>query len=394
MKLGNSKWLLAVIVGSLPLALTPFATTGAFGQSTDRGGIAFRWEDVPAGAVVITMDTVIGGDSAEDVRALEVGRARLLAIREEWSYGTLDGPDNTLWGLIRDVATDAEGNVYAVDGLLNLVRVLSPAGELIAETFRSGEGPMEIRGPAGADFVGDTLMVFSPFGFLYASGEPQNLTEAGRFVPENPTGIEDACVGDSLVFLRIMPFLESVSVQAMSLDGTVVGIFGDVFEHDDIPVRTNLSRGQIACTHEPKTVVTSFNDGSLIHGYDYSGAAKWVAHLAGFRAPEVRGVPVGDGRYAMSRPGESPEDRVQTLTSLPGGLMLVQVNRMGPYEVVDDRRLRKVRRRDSYLLHARTGTGVYVGAGLPEVVHATERSLFAMDTDDELDYVILRTYGW
>ena len=58
---------------------------------------------------------------------------------------------------------------------------------------------------------------------------------------------------------------------------------------------------------------------------------------------------------------------------------------MGPYEEVDGSRLRKVRTRDSYLLSARTGAGVYVGPGLPEVLHATERKLFVMDTDDELD---------
>lgn len=396
MKLGHSQWLLTVTWRRLllPLALFPVASAGAYGQSNDGGGRVFRWEDVPPGAVVIAMDTVIQGDDTEDLRALEAARDRLLAVREEWSYGTLDGPDYTLWGLIRDIATDAEGNVYAVDGLLNLVRVLSPAGGLIAETLRAGEGPMEIRGPAGVEFVGDTLMVFSPFGFIYASGEPQNLTEAGRSVPENPTGIGDACVGDGMVFLRIMPVIEPASVRAINMNGTETGVFGDVFEHDAVSVRINLSRGQIACTLEPKRVVTSFNDGSLIHAYDYSGAPQWVAHLAGFRAPEVRGVPLGDGRLAMSRPGGSPEDRVQRLTSLPGGLILVQVNRMGPYELVEDRRLRRVRRRDSYLLSAHTGTGVYVGPGLPEVVHATERRLFAIDTDDELDYVILRTYGW
>ncbi len=378
----------------LPLALVTVVTTGACGQTNDGGGMVFRWEDVPPGAVVISMDTVVGGDDAEDVRTLEVARARLLALREDWSYGTLDGPDNTLWGWIRDVATDTVGNVYAIDGLLNLMRVLSPAGELIEETFRVGEGPMEIRSPAGVEFIGDTLMVFSPFGFIYASGEPQNLTEAARFFPENASGIEDACVGDAPVFLRIMPVPEPASVQAMNLDGTEVGVFGDVFEHDAVSVRIDLSRGQIACTHEPKRVATSFNDGSLIHAYDYSGAPEWVAHLAGFRAPEVRGVSFGDGRIALSSPGESPEDRVQRLTSLPGGLILVQVNRMGPYEEVDGSRLRKVRTRDSYLLSARTGAGVYVGPGLPEVLHATERKLFVMDTDDELDYVILRTYAW
>lgn len=392
MMLGNSKWLLTRLV--LPLALLPVVTTGAGGQSNEGRGVVFRWEDVPPGAVVIAMDTVAESDDPGDVRALQGARARLLAMREEWNYGTLDGPDSTLWGWIRDVATDAEGNVYAIDGLLNLMRVLSPAGELIAETFRAGEGPMEIRAPAGVEFVGDTLVVFSPFGLIYASGEPHNLTEAGRFVPERPLGSEDACVGDALVFLRIMPFLEPASVQAMSLDGTEVGTFGDVFEHDAVSVRIDLSRGQIACTQEPKRVVTSFNDGPLIYAYDYSGASQWVAHLAGFRAPEARGVRVSDGRYIMSSPGDSAEDKVQSLTSLPWGLILVQVNRMGPYEEIDGRRVRKVRRRDSYLLSARTGAGVYVGQGLPEVLHATEGKLFVMDTDDELDYVIMRAYRW
>ena len=392
MALGNSKWLLTRLV--LPLALLSVATTGAGGQSNDGRGEVFRWEDVPPGAVVIAMDTVAGSDDPEDIRALQGARARLLAMREEWNYGTLDGPDSTLWGWIRDVATDAEGNVYAIDGLLNLMRVLSPAGDLIAETFHAGEGPMEIRAPAGVEFVGDTLVVFSPFGFTYVSGEPRNLTEAGRFVPERPLGSEDACVGDALVFLRIMPFLEPASVHAMNLDGTEVGTFGDVFEHDAVSVRIDLSRGQIACTYEPKRVVTSFNDGPLIHAYDYSGAPQWVAHLGGFRAPEARGVRVSGGRFMMSNPGESPEDRVQRLTSLPGGLFLVQVYRRGPYELVDDRRVRKILRRDSYLLSARTGAGVYVGPGLPEVLHATEGRLFVMDTDDELEYAILRAYTW
>ena len=206
------------------------------------------------------MDTVVVGDDAEDVRTLEVARARLLALREDWSYGT--------------------------------------------------------------------LMVFSPFGFIYASGEPQNLTEAARFFPENASGIEDACVGDALVFLRIMPVPEPASVQAMNLDGTEVEIFGDVFEHDAVSVRIDLSRGQIACSPGPKRVVTSFNDGSLIHAYDYSGAPEWVAHLAGFLAPEVRGVSFGDGRIALSSPGESPEDRVQRLMREHG--LLAPVRRGHP----------------------------------------------------------------
>ena len=376
------------------MAMLVCAMSGGCGSDDGGAAVTFRWDDVPRDAIVITMDTMAQGGDAEDVRALEVARARLLRLREEWSYGTLDGPDNTLWAWIRDVATDAEGNVYVVDGMLSLVRVLSPMGELITETFRAGEGPMEIRAAAGVEFVGDMLVVSSPFGFVYSSGDPPNLTEAGRFVPQSPQAIEDACAGDTLLFLRITPFAEPATVQVMSMDGTDVGIFGEMFEHEDPGVRATLSRGQIACSHDPKRVVTSFNDASLIHAHDYSGAPAWIAHLAGFRPPEARGVSLDDGPVALSSPGESPEDGVQRLTSLPGGLILVQVNRMGPYEVVDSRRFRTVRRRDSYLLSASTGVGVYVGPGLPEVLHATDHRLFVMDAHDELDYVILRTYRW
>ena len=73
-------------------------TTGAGGQNNEGRGVVFHWEDVPPGAVVIAMDTVAESDDPGDVRALQGARARLLAMREEWNYGTLDGPDSTLWG--------------------------------------------------------------------------------------------------------------------------------------------------------------------------------------------------------------------------------------------------------------------------------------------------------
>jgi len=112
-----------------------------------------RWDEMPPGAV----GDLHGHDRCgrhRSCRGPDPG-ARLLALREEWSYGTMDGPDHTHWAWIRDVATDAEDNIYAVDGLL--VRVLSPTGEFLAETFRIGEGPMEMRSPAGIEWIDGRL---------------------------------------------------------------------------------------------------------------------------------------------------------------------------------------------------------------------------------------------
>lgn len=376
----------------LPVTI-PVLLGASCASDVQYGAMVIRWEDVPPGAVVVSLDTVPQFDDGEAAQSLMVARSRLLAIREEWGYGTLDGPQNTLWGWIRDATTDSEGYLYVVDGMFNLLRVLSPSGDFVAEVFRPGDGPMELRTPAGAEFFGDTLVVFSHSRFVYSTGEPQDLEEVRRFAPRAP-GVEDACIGEEGMFVKSMPVTESVAVRALDSSGNPVGMFGSVFEHSDVNVRATLSRGHIACVHEPGRVVTAFHNGSLIYAHEYDGTPVWVAHLDGFRSPEFRGQPLGDGRIALSNPGELPEDRVQSLTAMPGGLILVQVNRTGPFEVIDGRRVSEIRRRDSYLLSARTGAGVYVGSELPEVLHATDRRLFVMDADIDVGYVILRSYLW
>lgn len=104
---------------------------------------------------------------------------------------------------------------------------------------------------------------------------------------------------------------EPASVQAVSMDGTVGGFFGSAFNHEDPAVRSHMSRGGIACTHEPERVATFFHGGPLIHAYDFSGRSVWVANVSGFRPTETHGTPLSDGRIMLSRPGRSPEDRIQ-----------------------------------------------------------------------------------
>ena len=423
MRTRTPKWLLTVVAGALigivytsvqsvPPAMTtryrPVVMLGlascvivgacgasdGTGASDGNGQLVFRWDDIPGDAVPVSMDTVAGVGAGVEGRALASARSRLLSIREEWTYGTLDGPDNTLWAWLRDVATDPEGNVYAVDGMLNLMRVLSPEGELITETFHRGEGPMELRAPRSVEVIRDTVVVFSGFGIAYATGGPRGFTDAGRILPEGASGAEDACVTDALIYLRLSARTEPASVRAVTMAGTGAGSFGSVFDHENPSVRSHMSRGGIACTHEPERIATFFNSSPLIYAYDYSGRSIWVAYLSGFRPTETHGTLLSDGRVQLSRPGRSPEDWVQRLISLPGGLFLVQVLRMGATEMVDGRAITRVQRSDSYLLSARTGAGVYVGPDLPEVLHATEERLFVVHAHDELDYVFLSAYRW
>lgn len=70
-----------------------------------------------------------------------------LALNKQW---TAEGDsDDYLFGVLTDVATDNEGNIYLLDAQLNEIMVFSPDGEYLQSIGREGEGPGEFRRPSG-----------------------------------------------------------------------------------------------------------------------------------------------------------------------------------------------------------------------------------------------------
>ena len=75
-------------------------------------------------------------------------------LDEQWRVGGLDDEEN-LFGVITQVLTDDDGNVYLLDQQLSEVAVLSPEGERIATLSREGDGPGESRRPNDMFFLPD-----------------------------------------------------------------------------------------------------------------------------------------------------------------------------------------------------------------------------------------------
>jgi len=69
-----------------------------------------------------------------------------LVLEELWRAGG-DDPD-LLIGAIADLATDAAGRVYALDGQLSEIQVFAPDGEHVDTLGRQGEGPGEFMNGA------------------------------------------------------------------------------------------------------------------------------------------------------------------------------------------------------------------------------------------------------
>jgi len=106
-----------------------------------------------------------------------------IALRELWRVGGDSQADEEFFGIINQVVTDADGNVYLLDQQLNEVRVFSPDGDYLHTIGREGEGPGEFR--AAAD------MFFLPNGNLgvlqLAPGRIVAFTLAGEPADDYPT---------------------------------------------------------------------------------------------------------------------------------------------------------------------------------------------------------------
>jgi hypothetical protein len=75
--------------------------------------------------------------------------------KELWRIGGDTDDEDEFFGVITQLLTDEEGNVYLLDSQLNQVKVFSAAGKLLRTIGREGEGPGEFRNAGSMFFTRD-----------------------------------------------------------------------------------------------------------------------------------------------------------------------------------------------------------------------------------------------
>jgi hypothetical protein len=135
-------------------------------------------------------------------------RPTTLKLEEEWRIGGED--DEEIFGVITDIISDNDGNVYMLDAQLNEIKVYSEDGEYLRTIGREGEGPGEFRGAFSMFLVpGGNIGVLQAFPskiiVLTPEGDP-----AGEFpIPESEGAgfralIQAEHAGDSLALMYVL----------------------------------------------------------------------------------------------------------------------------------------------------------------------------------------------
>jgi hypothetical protein len=135
-----------------------------------------------------------------------------------WTLGGHSEAEEELFGVLRGLLTDADGNIYLLDVQLSEIRVFDADGAYLRTIGRDGEGPGEFRRPRALFFTpgGEVAVVQLMPGrvvLLTPEGDP-----AGEFsLPENEGGgmrmlFDGADAGEHVaIFSRTQNFQPGVS---------------------------------------------------------------------------------------------------------------------------------------------------------------------------------------
>jgi len=343
-------------------------------------------------AVLLDTTAAASPAAAASAQALLAFRSRVASARVATTIGSADGPSYAVFGRIADVALDGGGRIYVLDGFADEIRQFEPDGEFRRSFGGRGDGPTEFRDPIGMAFTSSgTLAVAMRASIkLFDVADSAVALVAMHRAGDIPPPRAMCVLGDHLV-VRGWTDEDQRIVQMIAPDGSRTRSFGTGYERGGSLVRSQLSRGPIACTNDPPRVVVGYNELPLLQAYDTTGVLQWEVSLPDFTPPRVIESVTDGGAPAVSTDVSRPADRLLSLKSMPGGIVVAYVGRLGP---ADANRFQPIERIQGFAFSAEDGTGVRLPDRRLLLMAAAPELLVGVDADPTEGYeriVVLTT---
>lgn len=199
-----------------------------------------------------------------------------------------------LFGIIRGVAVDGQGDIYVLDASDHSVRRFGPTGQYIAKAGRSGHGPGDLAHPYSLWHDGaHTLYVVDDLnGINVFDTRNGGMVYRTRFAEERwPRSVCE--VGGQFV---VAGFHRGHILHVMDAARRIVKSFGDPFRADTSElVRAIANSGAVVltCDEVSQRMYVSQGSHGRVRAYDGSGTLLWETELPGFRGSRVFREPTG-----------------------------------------------------------------------------------------------------
>ena len=326
----------------------------------------------PADASLITTDTVPAGLTEEALTAWRAARYRLLNATTVLALGRDDKEGPELFGMISDVAFDAEGNILVADEADYSVRTFGPDGSHVASFGREGEGPMEFSSrPHSIGALADGRILVGTRGSTKIFGP---AADGYHHLETVSVYSDNFCLSaDERMFTAIHDRQSDRVLHEVDQAGdSIVRNFGHGYLADEWLFRNQLSDGEIACLDDPSRVVFVFNEHPMVRVH-HPGEDEplWTATFEDYLQPHYIGRYRESGRASIRSVPRDSE-------------VVVNPHALSPdHIVVQTLRFRFLTfsfRLRTYLLDAATGYGALISDDLPQIREITrDRLVVAWD---------------
>lgn len=301
--------------------------------------------------------------------------SRFRRAEEVLSIGALEGDEAEMFGKIQDIAPAGGGAVYVLDEEYKEVRKYDAQGEHVWSFGREGEGPNEFMYPDALSPLGDGRLAVAGRMAKVKVFTPTDSSFTHEHTIQLDYTPEDLCTASSRIFAHGPDVTmqapeqreEAGNVHMFSVAGEHLKTFGRLYRSGNPIIRSDMSRGDIACSSGAGTVAVALRYVPILTGYTLDGELKWRSELTDYIPTEVEETQRG-ARYSARR----TNDMVMTLASAPGGYLIVQVYRNSP----QGEEKREDEGFHTYLVSAERGAGTYVGDALPKIFAATQDRLY------------------
>lgn len=293
-----------------------------------------RVDALMAGAHTIHRSQQIPEGTAPLLRSIAL---RPRGASEVVRFGELDEPRPYVFGDITDL-TIAGDTVYVLESAAGEVRLFTTQGLHLASFGSKGPGPDELLQPRDMEIgANGELAVLERSGIKIFSIRDRKLALDRLVVPMETLGGVSLCARvDSLFVIRTLGPRAEKQIHVFrsrersgGRDSTdLLTRFSDGYPLGGFLVRGRISRGPMVCP-TPTDVVIAYHDLPLIEAYSIDGSRLWKSGLAVFNPESTfAGIDSEDGAPFIRGSDGAAHDRVQVLTTLPGGIILLQVARM------------------------------------------------------------------